>query len=130
MAIAVRQQQNPLPIKIEFGEIVQLDPVLVPSSEGVLLDGSVSLKPRYVYQVTFEIVNIDGTNAVTVSIGIDVGAGGVLAAAEFYMTDVVIPAGGSSGQKVMTIGGNDDIRGIAGAADDAAIHFVEVKRVR
>ena len=109
--------------------IVQLDSVLVPSTEGVLLDGSASLTAASVYQVTFEIVNIDGTNAVTVSIGVDLAAGGSLAGAEFFMTDVVIPAGGTSGTKVLTMASDDDIRGIAGAANDAAIWFTEVKLV-
>ena len=74
-------------------------------------------------------MNIDGTNAVTVNIGVDIDAAGSLAGVEYFMKDVVIPAGGSSGQKVLTLSSDDDIRGIAGAANDAAIWFTEVKLV-
>ena len=107
----------------------QIDSILVPNSEGVLLDGSASLTSSGVYKVTFEVVNIDGTNAVTVSIGVDLAAGGGLVTAEYFMKDVVIPAGGTSGTKVLTMAADDDIRGIAGAANDAAIWFTEVVRV-
>jgi hypothetical protein len=108
---------------------LQLDPVLVPSTEGVLLDGSASLVATGVYEVTFVIANIDGTNSVTVDIGVDIAAGGSLAGAEYFMKDVIIPAGGSSGPKTLTLAADDDIRGIAGAANDAAIHFIKVVRV-
>ena len=108
---------------------LQLDAVLVPNSQGVLLDGSASLTSAGVYEVSFVIVNIDGTNAVTVSVGVDLAAGGALAAAEFYMTDVVVPAGGSTGVHTITMAADDDIRGVAGAANDAAIHFTRVIRV-
>lgn len=118
------------------GNIVQLDPVLIPSTEGVLLDGSASLVAAGVYEVTFEIVNIDGTNTVTgVDIGVDIGAVGSLAAAEFILKNWAITAGGSSSSanrpliRTITMGGNDDIRGIAAVANDAAIHFLRVQRV-
>lgn len=110
-------------------DLTHLDPVLVPSAEGVLLDGSVSLVSGGAYEVHFNVVNIDGTNDVTVDIGIDKDAGGGLSGAEYYMKDVLVPAGGQTGVHRIRMGGDDDIRGVAGAANDAAIHFVEVKRV-
>lgn len=109
--------------------IVQLDPALIPSSEGTLLDGSASLTSGAVYEVTFVIANIDGTNAVSVNIGVDVGAGGSLAAEEYFLNSYLVPAQDIAGPFMLTIAGDDDIRGAAGAANDAAIHFTRVERV-
>lgn len=114
---------------------LQLDPVLIPSSEGILLDGSASLTSGGVYEVTFEIVNIDGVNTTTVDIGVDIAAVGSLAAAEYMLKTYFIGPGSSqSGNKdqvirTITIAADDDIRGIAANANRAAIHFVKVKRV-
>lgn len=103
---------------------VNLVGVAVPSSEGVLLDGSASLVAAGVYRVEFLVVNIDGTNAVTVSVGRDDAAGGSLAGAEYWMVSEVVPAGGSSGWRgPFIMSGDDDVRGVAGAANDAVIHF-------
>lgn len=112
-----------------FDGWVQLDPVAIPSSEGVLLDGSASLTASGVYEVAYRVVNIDGAVSVTVSVGVDIGAGGSLATSEYWMRSQVIPAGSNSGWEYGgIIGADDDIRGIAGAADDAAINF-RVRRV-
>lgn len=112
-----------------FDAWVQLDPVAIPSSEGVLLDGSASLAAGGTYEVQYRVVNIDGTNAVTVDVGVDIGAGGSLATLEYWMKDVTVPAGGNTGwEHGGIIGADDDIRGVAGAADDAAISF-RVRRV-
>lgn len=109
---------------------VQLDSVAVPSTDGILLDGSASLTSGGVYEVTFEIVNVDGTNAVSVDIWVDVGAGGTPAgSAEYVRRSMIVPAGGSSGEVRLTMAADDDIRGVAGAADDAAIRFIRVERV-
>jgi len=72
--------------------IVQLDPVLIPSSEGVLLDGSASLTAASVYEITFEIVNIDGTNDVVFSVGVDIGAGGLPCSARIPSQGLVLPS--------------------------------------
>lgn len=110
-------------------DLVQLDPVAIPSTEGVLLDGSASLTSGAVYEVTFVIANIDGTNAVSVNIGVDVGAGGSLAAEEYFLNSYLVPAQDIAGPFMLTIASDDDIRGAAGAANDAAIHFTRVERV-
>jgi hypothetical protein len=108
---------------------VQLDPVVIPSSEGILLDGSASLAASGVYDVAYRVVNIDGAVSVTVSVGVDIGAGGSLATSEYWMRSQIIPAGSNSGWEYGgIIGADDDIRGVAGAADDAAINF-RVRRV-
>ena len=96
---------------------------------------SASLVSTSVYEVTFEIVNIDGTNTTTVDIGVDIGATGTLAGAEFFLrTCLIAPVKSNSGNKdqiirTITIAGDDDIRGVAVDANRAAIHFVRVERV-
>lgn len=112
-----------------YRQLVAVDPVLVPSTDGILLDGSSSLGGTGEWEVTLVVTNVDGTNAVTVDIWQDVGAGGTPAAtAEYILRQVTIPAGGSSGPEMVRISGNDDIRGVAGAANDAAIRFIRVER--
>lgn len=120
---------NKVPWTRQFKDYVNLVGVLVPSTEGVLLDGSASLVAAGVYLVEFNVVNIDGSSAVSVSVGRDDAAGGSLVDAEYWMVSETIPAGGASGWRgPFVITGDDDVRGIAGAANDAAIHF-RVRRV-
>ena len=100
--------------------------VAVPSSEGVLLDGSASLdnSGSSIYEVAFNVVSIDASNAVVVSIGRDDAAGGSLAGAEYWMFSETVPAGGSSGWRgPFLMSGDDDVRGVAGAANDAVIQW-------
>ena len=108
--------------------MVQIDPQLVPVAEADLWDPGADAGDMF--DVEFLVVNIDGTNAVDVSVGQDVGGGGGLTAAEYFMYTETIPAKGSSGWRgPFRIGGDDHIRGVATAADDACIHF-RVKKVK
>ena len=102
--------------------------VLVPNSEGVLYNPGTTTAE--VYWIQYKIVNIDaGAAAVTVSVGVDHAAGGGLATIEYDMFNEVIPYPGTSGWRDMGfIAGDDDVRGIASAADDAIIRF-KIRRV-
>lgn len=102
--------------------------VLVPSTEGVLYNpGSTTAQH---YWVLYKLVNVDvGGAAVTCSIGVDHAAGGGLATLEYDMFNEVLPYPGTSGWRDLgIIAGDDDIRGIASAADDAIIRF-KIRRV-
>lgn len=102
---------------------VLVDPVEVPAAEAVLWNpGAVATE---IYEVYFLVVNNDaGAAAVTVSIGVDIAAGGALAAPEYWMFNEVIPYPGNSGWRgPFVIGGDDDVRGVASVANDASIHF-------
>lgn len=108
---------------------VFVDGAAIPAVEGVLLDGSASLVAAGLYLVEFLVINIDGTNDVAVSIGRDDGAGGSLSATEYWMSTEGVPADQHSEWKgPFLMNGDDDIRGVAGAADDAIIQF-RVRRV-
>ncbi len=109
-------------------EIVQLDPLIVPTTEGILLDGSASLTSGSVYQVIWEVVNVSDDSA-KINIGIDIAAGGGLVTFEFFLNTYLLPAGGTTGPRTITIGADDDMRGISDKSNTAAIHFIEVKRV-
>jgi hypothetical protein len=107
---------------------VQTDPQLIAAAEADLWDPGADAGDMY--DVEFLVVNVDGTNSVSVSVGQDVGGGGSLSAAEYFMYTETIPAKGDSGWRgPFRIGGDDHIRGVAGAADDAAIHF-RIKKVK
>src|SRR3972149_1713596 len=81
--------------------------------------------PTASYWVQYKVVNIGaGAAAVTVSVGVDVAAGGGLAGPEYDMFNEVIPYPGSSGWRDLgIIAGDDDVRAVASAADDAIIRF-------
>lgn len=103
----------------------------IAAAEGVVLSGSAVLSGSGsdLYLVEFEVVSIDSANAVVVSVGRDDAAGGSLAGAEYWMNSVTIPATGSSGWRgPYLMAGDDDVRAVAGAANDAVIHF-RVRRV-
>lgn len=105
----------------------QVDPVLVPNAEGILWNPGATAAE--LYEVSFLVVNIDGAAAVVVSVGVDIAAGGGLAAEEYWMYNETIAAPGTSGWRgPFLMAGDDDIRGVAGAANDAAIHF-RIRRV-
>lgn len=96
----------------------------VPSSEGVLLDGSAVLTAAGLYAVEYLLVNIDGTNSVDVTIGRDNDAGGGLTATEYWQFTEPLAADTTSGWRgPFIINGDDDVRGLASAADDAVIQF-------
>lgn len=126
---AFRTDPNRILWSRPYEQLVQLDNTAVPSSDGILLDGSVVLAATAVYEIEFEVMNVDGTNAVSVDVYVDIAAGGSASAPEYIMQDWTIPAGGSSGVIRLTIASDDDIRGVAGAADDANIRWIKVKRV-
>lgn len=101
---------------------VQVDPQLIAAAEADLWDPGGDAGD--IYDLEFLVVNVDGTNAVDVSIGQDVAGGGGLTAAEYFMFTETIPAKGSSGWRgPFRIGGDDHIRGVATAANDACIHI-------
>lgn len=108
---------------------VFIDGAAVPSSEGILLDGSAVLTAAGLYAVEFLIVNIDGAASVDVTVGRDNDAGGSLAAAEYWMfTEAVAQDSNSGWRGPFLMNGDDDVRGLASAADDAVIQF-RVRRV-
>jgi len=102
--------------------------VAIPSAEGIVYNPGTTAAQTY--WVQYKVVNIDaGGAAVTVSVGSDASAGGSLAGAEYDMFNEVIPYPGSSGWRDLgIIAGDDDIRAIASAADDAIIRF-RIRRV-
>ena len=76
------------------------------------------------YEVYFLIVNIDGTNSVDVTVGRDNDAAGTLTAAEYWMFTEPVAADTNSGWRgAFLMNGDDDIRAVASAADDAVIQF-------
>lgn len=106
---------------------VQVDPQLITAAEADLWDPGADAGDMY--DVEFLVVNVDGTDAVDVSVGQDVAGGGGLAAGEYFMYSEIVLAKGTSGWRgPFRIGGDDVIRGIAGAANDACIHF-RIKKV-
>jgi hypothetical protein len=105
-----------------------VNPVEIPVAEGDLWDpGGTSAE---VYEVEFEVVNNDaGAAAVTVSVGLDLASGGTLAAPEYWVFNEVVPYPGTTGWRgPFIMRGDDQIRGVASAANDASIHF-RIKRV-
>ncbi len=83
-----------------------------------------------VYEVEFLVVNNDaGSAAVTVSVGLDLAAGGSLAAPEYWVFNEVVPYPGTLGWRgPFIMRGDDAVRGVASVANDASIHF-RIKRV-
>ncbi len=129
---------EPTPVNIDSaGAVVvalgvawqDIDPVEIPNSEGDLWDPG-GLAATIIYEVEFNVVNNDaGSAAVTVSVGLDLARGGSLAAPEYWMFNEIINYPSSSGWRgPFIMHGDDQIRGIASAANDASIHF-RVKRV-
>ena len=125
---AFRTDPNRIKWNRPFAGWINVDPLLVPSTEGILYNPGATA--AQIYWVQYKVVNIDaGAAAVTVSIGADIAAGGGLATIEYDMFNEVIPYPGTSGWRDLgMIGGDDDVRGIASAADDAIIRF-KVRRV-
>jgi len=111
-----------------FENWLNVDPVLIPSSEGILYNPGTTA--AQIYWIQYKVVNVDASAAaVTVSVGADIAAGGGLATIEYDMFNEIIPYPGSSGWRDLgMIGGDDDVRGIASAADDAIIRF-KIRRV-
>lgn len=124
-----RTDPSRIPWRRDYPAYVQVDPVAIPSpGEDILWNPGADATE--LYEVSFIVVNNDtGGAAVTVSLGVDLAAGGALAAPEYWMFSEVIPYPGTSGWRgPYLIAGDDDIRGIASAAGDASIHF-RIRRV-
>jgi hypothetical protein len=121
-----------LQVEIVKGNRVQADPVAIPSVDGILLDGSVTLGGAGIWEVTFEIVDVSSPNAVwaVTELYVDIGGnGGPPSQAEFIMRGTTIPTTGSSGEVRLTMAGDDDLRGFGGGGDKGAIRFIRVERV-
>lgn len=98
--------------------------ILIPSTEGILYDPTGTYAAADILEIEFMVVNVDGTNAVDVNIGRDVAAGGGLSDVEYWVFSETVPAKASLVNPMpMWINGNDKIRGIAGAANDAVFHY-------
>lgn len=102
---------------------VQVDPQLVPAVEADLWDPGADAGD--IFDVEFLIVNIDPAASVDVTVGQDVGGGDTaLTDLEKFMDAEIVPSKASSGWRgPFRIGGDDHIRGLASAADDATVHF-------
>jgi len=112
-----------IPWQRDFPAWQDVDPVEIPVVEGVLWDPGTSALRQF--EVMFYVVNNDaGAMSVTVSVGLDLGSGGSLAAPEYWMFNEVIPYPGTSGWRgPFILHADDAIRGVASAANDASIHF-------
>jgi hypothetical protein len=101
----------------------QVDPQLVPAVEADLWDPGGAAGD--IFDVEFLIVNIDASAPVDVTIGQDIGGGDTaLEEYEKFMDAEIVPAKASSGWRgPFRIGGDDHVRGVASAANDANIHF-------
>ena len=110
-------------VDIQHNDFIQVDPVEIPVAEGILWNPGAAAAETY--EVSFLVVNNDaGGAAVTVSVGVDIAAGGGLAAPEYWVFEEVVPYPGSLGWRgPFIIDGDDDVRGVASVANDASIHF-------
>lgn len=112
-----------------YEEWISVPSAEVPVAEAVLWNPGGTTGEHYL--VEFNVVNNDvGAAAIAgVYIGRDVGGGGALGRPEWWMFDETIPYPGNSGWRgPYFMNGDDDIRGVAGVANDASIHF-RVRRV-
>lgn len=118
-----RTDPNRIPWVRDYPGWEQIDPVEVPVAEGVLWNPGADATE--LYKVSFLVVNNDAGGAVvTVSIGVDIAAGGALVAPEYWVFNEVVPYPGSLGWRgPFLIAGDDDVRGVASVANDASIHF-------
>jgi hypothetical protein len=125
---ALRTDPNRILWKRDYPGYVQVDPVEIPVAEGILWNPGATA--AQLFEVSFLVINNDaGAAAVTVSVGVDIAAGGALASPEWWMFNEIVPYPGTSGWRgPFVIAGDDDVRGVASAANDASIHF-RVKRV-
>lgn len=123
-----RTDPNRIPWSRLYPGYVQVDPVEIPAAEGVLWNPGVVA--AQLYEVSFLVVNNDaGAAAVTVSVGVDLAGAGALAAPEYWMYNEIVPYPGTSGWRgPFLIAGDDDVRGVASAANDASIHW-RIRRV-
>jgi hypothetical protein len=125
---AFRTDPNRIPWSRPYEGYEQVDPVEIPVAEGVLWNPGATAAE--LYEVSFLVINNDaGGAAVTVSVGVDLAAGGGLAAPEYWVFNEIVPYPGTLGWRgPFLMAGDDDIRGVASVANDASIHF-KIRRV-
>jgi hypothetical protein len=112
-----------------YNNYIQVDPVLLPAAEAAIWNPGADA--TQLYSVEYSITNIDAGGApVTYSIGVEVGgAGGALTADEYWQFNSVLPYPGSSGWRgPYIIAGDDDVRGVASAANDAKVDW-RIRRI-
>ncbi len=118
---------NVLRVELISGGAVQVDPLLITSSETILWNPGATAAE--LYEVMFNIVNSTSSSVSGVNIGQDLAAGGSLTAAEYWVQGLIIPGNGYSGWfGPFVIKGTDDIRGVAGTTNVLSIHW-RIKRV-
>lgn len=125
---ALRTDPNRVLWQREYQGHILIDPVAVPNPEGLLYNPGAA--GSRVYEVYFEVVNVDVGGALVAGVYIGLGLGGAaVVPPNWWMFNENIPAPGTSGRRgPFTMAGNDDIRGVAAVAGDASINFY-VKRV-
>jgi hypothetical protein len=111
------------------GAFVDVASVEIPVAEGDLWNPG--LADSVIFQVKFNIVNNDaGSAAVSgVYVGREINSTGGLARPYYWVFNETIPFPGQTGWRgPFFIHGDDAIRGVAAAANDASIHF-DIRRV-
>ena len=124
-----RTDPNRVPLQRAYDEWVDVASVEIPVAEGDLWAPGLGDALRF--EVEFNVVNNDaGFAAIAgVYVGRDIDSAGALAAPEYWMFNETIPHPGESGWRgPFYMHGDDAIRGVAGVANDASIHF-RVQRV-
>lgn len=120
---AHRTDPNRIPWKRPYDGYLQVDPVVMTAA--VIPLWTPGTTAAHLYAIEFKIVNNDlGAAAVTVSIGVDIGAAGTLNFGEYWLFNHVIPYPGSTvweGPFIMP--GDDRVMGIASAADDTSVQW-------
>lgn len=112
-----------------YEEYIDVDAAALPVAEAALWTPGLTVDVRYL--VEFNVINNDAAGAAIagVYVGLDIGAGGALAAPEYWMFNETIPHPGESGWcGPFYMHGNDTIRGVAAVANDASVVF-RVRRV-
>ena len=117
---------NGLLLAYSQGTAQFVDPVLLTAGDAIIL--SLDDVTTNLYSVVMTLYNLTA-GAVTATIYVDVAAGGSVGNAEYLMNAESIPAKTRVALPKVFIGGDDDIRGLAGAVDSINVHFA-VHRVR
>ena len=118
---------NQLQVEIIEGSYIQVDPLLITNSESLLWNPNAA--SSVYYKVMFNIVNSSSSDVTGVNVGQDIGAGGSLSAAEYWVQGLIVPANGSSGwYGPFLIPGDDRVRGVAGTTNVLSIHWL-IKQV-
>lgn len=113
---------NRVPWQREFKDYVQIDGVLLTGAEAELwAPGTAAAQ---LYEVCYNACSIDTVSSVVdLTIGHGVGAAAI-AVADYWTRDEPLPLGCNTGWRgPWVIGGDDSVRGNAGAANDIAVSF-------